>query len=245
MWFADFVAKGEKEQQKEVTETCSGESQSSTDTECLYIEQRPRREPGPGECLMPPAFPCPGCHRKTEQHLDTIHQRCCKNGISRSTWSAVNHFHIPGSAIWIGPEPHQLSANSSASQYRTVAGLARPGHQGQPVPALSGADFVILISSDFCTQQSVRYLHKFGVPWAPVPARPPGLCRIWAYRGERRAGPGPGHGARHRLTAARPPGEQLLTHIWKTAKGLDHDIPKWANGRTAASRGAPDLSVAV
>ena len=23
---------------------------------------------------------------------------------------------------------------------------------------------------------------------------------------------------------------QLFTHIWKTAKGLDHDIPKWANG---------------
>jgi len=29
-----------------------------------------------------------------------------------------------------------------------------------------------------------------------------------------------------------PPGpaRQLFTHIWKTAKELDHDIPKWANG---------------
>ena len=42
---------------------------------------------------------------------------------------------------------------------------------------------------------------------------------------------------RHRLIAARPAGEQLLTHIWKTAKGLDHDIPKWANGRTADRAG--------
>ena len=48
MWFADFVAKGEKEQQKEVTETCSGESQRATDTGRVSLEQRPRREPGPG-----------------------------------------------------------------------------------------------------------------------------------------------------------------------------------------------------
>ena len=57
-----------------------------------------------------------------------------------------------------------------------------------PAPAgRTGADFVILISSDFCTEQSVRYLHKFRVRrGSPArPARPDS-----AEYGHREPGPG-------------------------------------------------------
>ena len=83
---------------------------------------------------------CPGHSPvtwKSEHRTDTIDLRCCKNGISRLSWFAVNHFHIPGSAMWTGPT-HRLSSNSSR-QY-VSAGLARHAD-----------DFVILISRDFCT----------------------------------------------------------------------------------------------
>ena len=72
----------------------------------------------------------------------------------------------------------------------------------------------------------VRYLHKLGVPWV---RSSPGRGRVLRRADRARHGSSP--------RTAR----QLLTHIWKTAKGLDHEIPKWANVARRAGRARHQL----
>ena len=103
---------------------------------------------------------CPGHSPvtwKSEHRTDTIDLRCCKNGISRLSWFAVNHFHIPGSAMWTGPAP-SLSSNSNR-QYLSAGQDRRRRFRHFDFPGFL---------------HCVRYLHTGTVC---TPARPALLCR--------------------------------------------------------------------
>lgn len=73
-------------------------------------------------CVERSWVPLPGGSPVTwesEHRTDTIDLRCCKNGISRLSWFAVNHFHIPGSASELG-QPSLRSSNQRC-RYRDPA----------------------------------------------------------------------------------------------------------------------------
>ena len=166
---------------------------------------------------------CGAVTRRLSIGPDTIDLRCCKNGIPllRTLEASLLRtiFTFPAGLVnWarLRGDRHQ----SRRSDIRPARLPVTP-HHFRDIRARPG---------------SVRYLQKSGLRSGLVVPKP-GSATMAAVMGIE-----PGLATAARATTEPPASlgrtaRPRLTHIWKSAKGLDHDIPKWANAaRTGATR---------